>query len=427
MRSVIVIIFLSIVIGLSAVLFPESMLISIGLVATYLMLNIASNYLFSRFDVFSPEITYSGVYLAYFFIGSLPLLGVDYLFKNGLYYLIGIVSFLLGGLYLKIIKVKMNELQINYHLLAMYGFSLFIVGLVFTVVIFVSYGVPMLEAENEIRHNVSSYFMYLALLNWLGTILFYASSIKLSKYRLTVHVMIGLSAFILFLLGYRTPLLTFLIILLLMRHYLIQRINIKKILIICLLLFIILGSFSYFRIVARDGTEVFQEKYGSVIKMNLLQPIIPALLTVQEGPKIFYELRGKVPDLQDFYYGKVISSSFLSILPGDNLSARQYVGLLTGTRYINGTLNTITPSVLGSLYVDFGLLGIIFGMFLTGALLQYYYKCLKVKRDVFSILIYSYLLVMNLNIIHSGFLDPIHIMFLLLIFFIRFLVTTRGG
>jgi oligosaccharide repeat unit polymerase len=97
-------------------------------------------------------------------------------------------------------------------------------------------------------------------------------------------------------------------------------------------------------------------------------------------------------------HGKLI----LSAIPGSSgLSTRMIIGKLIAWR---GTVS-ITPTIIGPMLLDFGRLGVVFGMCLIGFILGLGYKIMRISKDFSYIFIYSLLLTYAIICIETGLME----------------------
>ncbi len=96
-------------------------------------------------------------------------------------------------------------------------------------------------------------------------------------------------------------------------------------------------------------------------------------------------------------HGKMISSS----MPGSELGPRMLVGKLISWR----TEVTVTPTLIGQMVVDFGKLGVACEMTILGFILGVGYKLIKKTNDSFYIVLYSIILTYSILGVETGILD----------------------
>ncbi len=119
-----------------------------------------------------------------------------------------------------------------------------------------------------------------------------------------------------------------------------------------------------------------------------------------------------VPRKKSFLKGKLLISDLVTLLPG-----RQKGGGEIINEYIVGSsdIASLTPSVLGAFYLDFGMWGVMFGMFLLGSISGYFYKKFQVHKDIITIINLAYVYANMLHFYHRGILKPSYFFYFIII------------
>lgn len=112
-------------------------------------------------------------------------------------------------------------------------------------------------------------------------------------------------------------------------------------------------------------------------------------------------------------HGHLLASS----IPGSELGPRMMVGKLIAWR----TEVTVTPTLIGQMIVDFGKVGVGFGMCFLGLILGIGYKLMKMTKDYFYIGMYSLLLTYTILGVETGILD-IQVLFYFIIAIFIYLI-----
>jgi hypothetical protein len=131
------------------------------------------------------------------------------------------------------------------------------------------------------------------------------------------------------------------------------------------------------------------------------EPLAPMWLVPREGVAVLGELYHSIPLISPFAHGSVFLSSF-NVLQVGNLSARELVAAAIGGR--PGI--TITPSLLGEPYMDFGMVGVLFAMMVIGFVLASLYYWHTRAHTWAPAVAYAFLNGLLLLDVHSGLLDP---------------------
>ena len=147
---------------------------------------------------------------------------------------------------------------------------------------------------------------------------------------------------------------------------------------------------------------------GAIIGIGYFRSLGEQTITRSTNP--FYTLQSRadftlhVLNLLDFIggnfgltHGKLLASS----IPGSELGPRMMVGKLIAWR----TEVTVTPTLIGQMVVDFGKVGVGFGMCILGFILGIGFKIMRITKDYFYIGMYSLLLTYTILGVETGILD----------------------
>lgn len=104
----------------------------------------------------------------------------------------------------------------------------------------------------------------------------------------------------------------------------------------------------------------------------------------------------------------------LSMIPGAGSGPRALIGKLVLWR----TGVTITPTLFGQMLVEFGTIGVAFGMSILGLILGIGYRIMQKTRDSFYIMLYSIVMAYCLISIETGILDQLVVIYILCAFII---------
>ncbi|MCR1804829.1 oligosaccharide repeat unit polymerase family protein [Stenotrophomonas geniculata] len=128
--------------------------------------------------------------------------------------------------------------------------------------------------------------------------------------------------------------------------------------------------------------------------------------------------------------GNLLLSNFLTLLPGERLAARNIIGAMTTDRVTDfGRPWSITPTIQGALYADFGVFGVIFGLFFIGFILRSISRWLESGSAV-RVTVAAYIFINLLMGIHNGYPDVIfylNIMILLACYLCGSIVAQTSG
>lgn len=270
------------------------------------------------------------------------------------------------------------------------GFCLVLISILFFFVSVASVGgIPILKTS--LRYQLKPLFTMPVFLIIPGVCIlasvylkeFQENKITRSQARFRFLILIGISFVFLLALGYRTPLLAVLLIMIIIGYYgnilAVWEVVVGALIGVCAII-----GIGYFRSV---------EEY-----------------TVTSATNPFYTLESRadftlnVLNLLDFIggnfgvtHGKLLASS----IPGSDLGPRMMIGKLIAWR----TEVTVTPTLIGQMVIDFGKIGVAVEMCGLGFILGIGYKIMKKTNDFAYIGLYSLLLTYSILGVETGILD----------------------
>nr|WP_286133894.1 O-antigen polymerase [Bacillus sp. AFS053548] len=377
-------------------------------------------------NIFSPSIGYPLFYVVYYFIGSIniTLRGGAIPLDNVYFFVIGLISYFIGiFLYNSLNKNYKIKITHNYSIrnLRAYGYFFYFVGMLFLLLpILITKSIPAFEPE--VRRDTSSYIIVLTNLSWIGLLLIVFSKMQKFKFKLNDYLLMLPILILYFLTGYRTPVLLIILIIMICIHYSYKKISRAKLVMGGGILFLVSTIIPTIRDNILYGKEHMIGVYTSQgIPENMII-FAPVYSVLREGPNIFNQLISSLNG--NFLYGKAFLSNYITILPGDNLNIRYIIAeIINSPSWV-----TKTPSIIGFLYLDFGVLSIIIGMFILGVFMQHYYiKIKKNSQDGISLIIFAYFFTASLLGIHSGgFFEPIVVINLIILEVVKKLTTLKN-
>lgn len=270
------------------------------------------------------------------------------------------------------------------------GFCLVLISILFFFVSVASVGgIPILKTS--LRYQLKPLFTMPVFLIIPGVCIlasvylkeFQENKITRSQARFRFLILIAISCMFLLALGYRTPLLAVLLIMIIIGYYgnilAVWEVVVGALIGVCAII-----GIGYFRSV---------EEY-----------------TVTSATNPFYTLESRadftlnVLNLLDFIggnfgvtHGKLLASS----IPGSDLGPRMRIGKLIAWR----TEVTVTPTLIGQMVIDFGKVGVAVEMCGLGFILGIGYKIMKKTDDFAYIGLYSLLLTYSILGVETGILD----------------------
>lgn len=270
------------------------------------------------------------------------------------------------------------------------GFCLVLISILFFFVSVASVGgIPILKTS--LRYQLKPLFTMPVFLIIPGVCIlasiylkeFQENKITRFQARFRFLILIAISCMFLLALGYRTPLLAVLLIMIIIGYYgnilAVWEVVVGALIGVCAII-----GIGYFRSV---------EEY-----------------TVTSATNPFYTLESRadftlnVLNLLDFIggnfgvtHGKLLASS----IPGSDLGPRMMIGKLIAWR----TEVTVTPTLIGQMVIDFGKIGVAVEMCGLGFILGIGYKIMKKTNDFAYIGLYSLLLTYSILGVETGILD----------------------
>lgn len=241
--------------------------------------------------------------------------------------------------------------------------------------------------ENQIYFSISNFFVYLASLFHLK----YLSYCKKKVFGIVICLIIGL--IVLSLYGGRSPFLTYLISVGIYYNYLIKKINIFSlkllpVYIVAAIFFVMLLGLRFSN--DKDMNELIRENALSVFGGN-------SYVDIQVGIRHYFSNN-------DLWLGKTFSDFYEAFIPRSLLPDKRpvddgvyYYFLLNGNSNvfnIRSFDNSWPPSTLGSMYANFGYIGIIIGAFVLAYIQKFFYfKFLNNSNNIIFAYIYSFVVI----------------------------------
>ena len=291
------------------------------------------------------------------------------------------------------------------------GFCLILVSIGFFFISIASVGgIPILKPS--IRYLLKPAFTMPVFLIIPGTCMlasvylkdFQDNTITRSQVRFRFLVLLIINVALLLILGYRTPLLA------------------------ALLLLIILG---YYGNIVAVWEVVLGGLIGvcAIIGIGYFRSINE--LTVSSAIDPFYTLKSRadftlhVLNLLDIIggnFGTTHGQLIASTIPGSELGPRMMVGKLIAWR----TEVTVTPTLIGQMVADFGKVGVAVEMCLLGFILGIGFKIMRKTKDYFYIGLYSLLLTYAILGVETGILDIQVLFYFAVAIFIYFTIILKS-
>jgi len=402
-------------------------------------------------NIVHPVIAYTFIYVTYFTIGGLIRLGnlqpptylslmivyASLLSFIGGYYFARKYSITKNKIIIKIYNILNKKISILLRMLNLRNKLRFFLGILIItseigiIIYMLTVGIPIIENPSaEIRHkaNVLKLFFVLYSISMGFFIIHKIDNIRKMKLflkqkdlilrHILLLIIIAQAIIILSIPAYRTLILFFggCIFLYFISG---KRINILYIFLVSIIVFLMIAYFTYYRDVMTYGEEAVER----FLRYRGLNPSwkywIYGWLTMRGGACVFSDLVDYINKYGFFsllfgkFHGKFYETVFITLFPGKQPGPRTLISAIRGTRLSS----TTTPTILGGVFLDFGIVGTVSFSFLLGYILTKIYKFVSSiegeKRSQY-IYVYCLTLIVVLIDIHSGLLDGPFILSILL-------------
>jgi oligosaccharide repeat unit polymerase len=141
----------------------------------------------------------------------------------------------------------------------------------------------------------------------------------------------------------------------------------------------------------RDSTlpkQGFSISKSSVNEFALF-PLIYAYLYVRQPVETFQQVTEVIPRTIPYQRGLLTFGALRTLLPGHHEMSDMYFKQILGSDFVGGGQ---PATVLGPFYGDFGLTGILLGMFVVGMIVAQTYKWMGRNPTLFRVLIYAWVM-----------------------------------
>jgi oligosaccharide repeat unit polymerase len=259
---------------------------------------------------------------------------------------------------------------------------------------------------------------YILLLTNLAKLVLFLLTVKLlslstiTKKQKTMWITLFLLSIILIMMtGGRSTILYGIVVLIIIRHYLYKKIRVTKAASFGIVLFFVV--IVLYRIVLRDvhfaanaGKSIYELITNAIYDFpnyffggyDVIQ--FDALMVILQNIK----------SSSNFLYGQTIKAAFLSPIPSSIYPDKEYGAMSYFTKnffpdfyYPNKVeLNT---SLVGDLYLNMGILGVIIGIFIFSLILGYFYRKLTTSSNSIYLIIYSITIVRIISLIRGDFFN----------------------
>ena len=376
-----------------------------------------------RVDIFSPAVAFPLAYAFIYSIGSFDLSPHSLSVPIGqyFYYFIGLGGYFLGLFIANACSPVKKEAIIPLAREFETEFPFLLVGfflmLFFSVFVFFKAGIPLAAPDVETARTLMVkkaggwlYYMYKTLPLFTALLVVYKWKHRYDTKKIMLGNFLIVTGLVVIALGaYRGPIVTIFLLLLITYHYLIRPLRVSSIMIvgvISFLLYSVLGAIRSYSVIYYPGALFYK-----------------VLVEISNPAKALSIIVSNVPSNFPFFNGKLLLNAFYSLLPGEQLAYGLVLKDMLDMYFVGGGF---TPSLLGGLYLDFGIFGIVVFMCLCGIVLHYFYRKMISDFTPYNIVIYAFVLQYLLICIRGGLLQEIlPIWFLFVLFFLRIITEKR--
>ena len=330
--------------------------------------------------------------------------------------IIAFIFFILGSVLIPrfiLNKQTENILTFNTKDIHSIGFCLIIIGVIFFGICIASVGgIPLLKSSLRYSLKPILTMPVFLIIPGLGLIggdylnKFKSGKISRAQVRFRLLLLMAFGIVILLTLGYRTPIIAILLMIIIIGYYG----NVLS------LWEVLLGA--ALGVLAIIGIGYMRSISEFMITSNTSP--IASLQSRADFTLNVLNLLNRISGNFGILHGKMLISS----IPGSELGPRMIVGKLIAWR----TEVTVTPTLIGQMLVDFGKLGVAIEMFILGNILGIGYKIIKITKEGFYIALYSLLVTYSILGVETGILDiqVLFYFFIAIIIYLAIILKNKG-
>jgi oligosaccharide repeat unit polymerase len=237
-------------------------------------------------------------------------------------------------------------------------------------------GIPILKSnigqfrlEIPDRHHIA-YQLLIGSSNLMLPLSFlYLWTAKRVRFRIAIY---GFSLFIVFIfvsLGSRGHVLPAFLTIFALRHYLKKPWPTRHLLVAGLIILPLLSVTGYYRSLQEYGPAYVADLVDMGIPVKL-QPLTNIYLYIRAPIVTFRSALGVIPAIVPYQHGSLTFGVLLQLLPGRHPSSDYFFKSILGHEFVGAGE---PASLLGTFYADFGMVGIVLGMFATGLFVKAVY------------------------------------------------------
>jgi oligosaccharide repeat unit polymerase len=393
---------------------------------------------FFKVEIFSPTIAFPVLYFAVFGLGSLQLLG--YADRRVLW----VTSYAAGGIIfyytgVLVTKFKMTRSrESSRHSKSLVGWDPFLMKLLIGSFVIISVtatlyhavrtGLPLFipnieEMRIAIQREITAYILFLIRL--ITPAVFFLLAYGFLYHGVKSAVLFFTFAgglFIILALANRHDVFTYSLGSLLIYHFGRKNLNLKLLMPVILIGLLGLMAIGFYRLVS---VSFMTPEKAFIIQIaghnTLLMFLAYSLVQFTIYPLNFATYLDTFPAILPFEYGYSFIRAVSTVLPGHQDLLDEYVKAKLNLQFLGGGIN---PTILGELYANFGLAGIL-GMSLYGALITYLFYNMQRSRCGINVFAYSFALACLLLSLIGGFFSYFLYFYYIVVIVVVHVITRR--
>lgn len=359
-----------------------------------------------RMDLFSPTVAFPLLYVAWFGVASFDFVDVPSSISFGLfepipahvlvYATLGLIAYLTGAFLWRTRTVGMRQIHPEFNWIES-RFWVVIAGLTLLMIISFVYivagmgAIPALVADaGELRLKMRNYgpeeaVMFTAAWSLIPMLMMYIWLCRPhGRRKVLCYVIVTLASILLVSLGARSYLFVPMLVTIVARHYGRAQFKFGRLLLFSMVIFCALSLFGYLRDSSLTGTSSIADQVG--IPKEIM-PLAYAYLYVRYPVATFRDITRVIPGKVPFQLGAQTFGPLATLLPGHHEQSDMFFKDILGNDFIGAGQ---PATLLGPLYADAGIGGIVAGLFLFARLISRIYEWMQKRPTVIRVLIYGW-------------------------------------
>jgi oligosaccharide repeat unit polymerase len=384
-------------------------------------------------DIFQPLYVFSLAYIIYLFFGSLSVLQDQYTISSQqwTYYLLGLIFFSMGCS-IPLIKSMLGKQEIsqckkkwNARKLAVTIAVIFCLGVAARSLIYLKSGIPLLSTNilaTRLDASASGYLGEIAMSTEIVFMSAAAGLMLFRKYRFTFAILLVLSFVLALFSGTRTSLIRQVVPAIILFHYTVKKIPLKAAIVMVMISLLFVGSMNFVRIYRMWGPATLDDLAQRNYKPAFYW-IYYVFRDFKHGPEGFARVLEMIPSQYGYQWGTLHASPLLMPLPGKQLPPGVILKDFASLEFVGVGMPT---TMLGVQYADFGLIGIMAGMFLVGLVYEHVYLLARRRKHPFHYLVLGAITITLILGIRTDYLNFEILWTIILLAIIHFFASSKG-